>query len=535
MKKDAANLSSQLDYTIFVSYSWDSCAHKTSVKKLVEKLRKDGLHVIYDGDLQFGDRITSFMENSIAKCNVVLFVCTPTYKLKADCRVGGVGYENSIITGELYESHNERKFIPVLFSGSWQESLPVWAKGKLGVDLSNPANFQANYVKLLDTLFKNDKPIDDPTKPTFEITVLQVPQHAKLLGFSEHMSICQVDNKFGYIDESGECIISPIFDYAGKFFNGYAVVGIGNIDIKNRPYLDSNGRYGYINKKGHFITPIHFSKAHNFSENLACVQKDGKFGYINEKNQTMIPFRFSFADAFSEGKACVVLDNNYYYIDAHGQGMSCGCNYAESFSDGMAYIEVHEVSGGFCGFIDRNDNIIYMPHDFDFCGFDFTESRCVVQRYSPYYNIFEKSDKKRYGYIDKSGALSIPDIYQKAFPFYDGRAVVSLENRFNVINLQGKHILPLSNDYDYIGNYCCGLALVQKNNKFGFIDRDGNVVISLDYDIAYPFDNYITLGYKHNKWYKIENLDKNEKLKNTRAVSFLDRRKFHRPTLLALD
>ncbi len=37
------------------------------------------------------------MERSITGSDYVLIVCTPTYKQKADARVGGVGYEGHII------------------------------------------------------------------------------------------------------------------------------------------------------------------------------------------------------------------------------------------------------------------------------------------------------------------------------------------------------------------------------------------------------------------------------------------------------
>ncbi len=137
---------------IFVAYSWDSLPHKGKVKKLVQRLRLDGIDVAYDGDLQLGERIPYFLEKSISNSDIVLFVCTPEYKKRADNRIAGVGFENGIITGELYETCNEKKFIPVLFSGSWETSLPTWAKGKLGIDLSSQSSYEHNYQKLLSYL-----------------------------------------------------------------------------------------------------------------------------------------------------------------------------------------------------------------------------------------------------------------------------------------------------------------------------------------------------------------------------------------------
>lgn len=137
---------------IFISYSWDSDEHKAKILHFVNKLRSEGLEVVFDGDMRLGERITQFMEKSLEECEYVLLICTPLYKQKADQRTAGVGYENMIITGELYEKQNEYKFIPILFSGSWKESIPIWMKGKLGIDLSNEATYKEQYKKLVQSL-----------------------------------------------------------------------------------------------------------------------------------------------------------------------------------------------------------------------------------------------------------------------------------------------------------------------------------------------------------------------------------------------
>lgn len=141
--------------TVFISYSWDSYGHRQKVKEFVHKLRLAHINVIYDNDMVLGDRITTFMEKSICDSDIVLLICTPEYKRKADIRKGGVGYENTIITGELFELENERKFIPILFSGSWSESLPNWAKGKLGINLSNFETYDLEVNKLIQELSNN--------------------------------------------------------------------------------------------------------------------------------------------------------------------------------------------------------------------------------------------------------------------------------------------------------------------------------------------------------------------------------------------
>jgi len=123
------------------------------VKTLSDKLIENGIVTLLDqNDLVLGDPLTQFMEQSITQSDYVLIICTPTYKQKADMRKGGVGYEESIITADVYMHQNHRKYIPVLASGSWATSIPTWAVGKLGVDLMQEPFAGSEFDKLITTI-----------------------------------------------------------------------------------------------------------------------------------------------------------------------------------------------------------------------------------------------------------------------------------------------------------------------------------------------------------------------------------------------
>src|SRR5688572_25699189 len=102
--------------SVFISYSWDSPGHKAWVAKLAASLRARGARVRFDqDDLRPGADITAYMESAIRESDRVLLVCTPGFKKRADSREGGVGYEQAIVTGEIFSgvAHPE-KFVPVL-------------------------------------------------------------------------------------------------------------------------------------------------------------------------------------------------------------------------------------------------------------------------------------------------------------------------------------------------------------------------------------------------------------------------------------
>jgi DNA-binding winged helix-turn-helix (wHTH) protein len=137
----------------FISYSWDSDEHKQWVCGLATKLRHDGVDVMLDQwGVAPGDQLPEFMEHSLRENDFVLVVCTPEYKRKSDARIGGVGYEGHIITAELFTARNNRKFIPILHHGNWEEASPSWLIGKYYIDLYRVDRFEAGYQDLLVTL-----------------------------------------------------------------------------------------------------------------------------------------------------------------------------------------------------------------------------------------------------------------------------------------------------------------------------------------------------------------------------------------------
>ena len=143
---------------VFISYSWESKEHSDWVKSLADKLLADGIEAIIDSyDVSPGDRLPKFMESSIRDSDYVIIICTEEYKRKANNREKGVGYESHIISAELYNNHNDRKFIPVIRQGDFNSALPTYLDGKLAIDLrGNPFN-EDSYKDLIASIFKVKK------------------------------------------------------------------------------------------------------------------------------------------------------------------------------------------------------------------------------------------------------------------------------------------------------------------------------------------------------------------------------------------
>lgn len=138
---------------VFISYSWDSDEHCAWVRELATRLRVDGIETILDQwELAPGDQLPVFMEKSVRESDFILIVCTPKYKQRSDGRRGGVGYEGDVMTAEVFNGSQRRKFIPVLRHTEWIESAPSWLAGSIYIDMGADLDRSDRYRELADTL-----------------------------------------------------------------------------------------------------------------------------------------------------------------------------------------------------------------------------------------------------------------------------------------------------------------------------------------------------------------------------------------------
>lgn len=160
-----------LNPRVFISYSWDNEPHKEWVLNLANQLRKDGVEVLFDRyELSAGKSINKFIDRAISESDKILIIFTPNYRLKADNRNGGVGYEYSIMNTELYSnSSDNNKVIPILRVGTKDESIPTYMQQYIHLDMRNDKDFEIYYSQLLREVY-NEKGIQKPelgSKPIF--------------------------------------------------------------------------------------------------------------------------------------------------------------------------------------------------------------------------------------------------------------------------------------------------------------------------------------------------------------------------------
>ncbi len=148
----------------FISYSWSSPGHCDLVRYYAERLVNDGVDTLLDQwDLSEGQDKYAFMEKMVtdpAVSRVIIF-SDQTYAQKADKREAGVGTESQIISKEVYEKVDQKKFIPVVCQRGedGEPCLPAFLKSRIWIDFSTPESVNENWEKLLRALY--GKPIHE--------------------------------------------------------------------------------------------------------------------------------------------------------------------------------------------------------------------------------------------------------------------------------------------------------------------------------------------------------------------------------------
>ena len=106
------------------------------------------------------------------------------------------------------------------------------------------------------------------------------------------------------------------------------------------------------------------------------------------------------------------------------------------------------------------------------------------------------------GFIDKTGALVIPCIYESTGSFSsDGLTYAKMDGKWGYIDKTGKTVIPF--EYDSAYGAGDGLAAVVKDGKCGLVDYNNNVVVPLEYDDISSFEGGVAYGIKDGLVYII--------------------------------
>jgi hypothetical protein len=160
-----------------------------------------------------------------------------------------------------------------------------------------------------------------------------------------------------------------------------------------------------------------------FQEGLAVAHSGDKYGYVDRQGREVIPFRYDWADAPEEGLAVVKTADRFGLIDKRGNTVLEPLFEDIRWHADNGVVLACDQEGGW-RLYSRQGTLI-SEERFDFI-FDFSGELASVRR----------GDK--YGYIDRSGTVVIPFLYEEAYSFSEeGLATVSRNGKVFSIDTDG--------------------------------------------------------------------------------------------------
>lgn len=112
---------------IFISYAWDEIEDE-KVIKLAEMLEDyKEFEVSFDKwDINKGQEVPLFMERGIQQSDFVLIICSERYKVNADKRRGGSGYEARLMSDEVLRNEDKDRFLPIILNEKDKKIYPIF-------------------------------------------------------------------------------------------------------------------------------------------------------------------------------------------------------------------------------------------------------------------------------------------------------------------------------------------------------------------------------------------------------------------------
>lgn len=332
--------------------------------------------------------------------------------------------------------------------------------------------------------------------------------------------------KYGFLSPGGKTIIEAKYTYASDFFNGKSniiVDSIPGILFKDGTtnmfptfdaafwYKDDLGlvikdkKYGFINKNGEIIIPLKYDDAFTYYNGYASVKTKDNWNYINRKGEVIFPDSLIFSSR-------PIIDNNAVFMisgieveekkrmhSEERKGSRIMAEYLNQIKNiqlkeglintqGEVIIEpmYDEISGYFingymrvrnkgkAGIINEKGKII-IPLEYD-----------NVLDYM--HNMFTAEKDNKWGIIDINNKIIISFEYGRIRHFQNELALIT-EKGTGYVNPNNEVVIEPQYDFNLLGDFHNELALIKKDNKYGYINKDNQIMIPIIYENALPFYN----------------------------------------------
>ena len=225
---------------------------------------------------------------------------------------------------------------------------------------------------------------------------------------------------------------------------------------------------------------------------LAALKIGREVGFITEQGEMVIEPQYNNMVAFNEGLASLRHEGIYIVINKNNEIVY----QSES-------VLLDEFSGGFSRVLDFDKKeVYYVNKKFEQASPSFSMDYNLSDFENGFASIIDKDGK--YGVINRKGEIIVPVEYDFIFQYGDDSEsdmfTVEMGDKLVFYDTLGNQVLKPYYDYESHNFFSEGLAVVSRNNKYGFINLNCKEVIKLQYDSAYSFSEGLAAVCLNGKW-----------------------------------
>ena len=346
-----------------------------------------------------------------------------------------------------------------------------------------------------------------------QIEAIQVVDNNNQVSYISNVLKVQKDGKYGLINLDGKELQTCQYDEVSSLQG-----------MQDAIKVQKDGKYGLVNTDGKEIIPTQYADIQELDKedtsNFVVMNDDGKYGIVSNNNQIILPTNYE--------QIKNVYSNNYYVVQKDGNEILVQKNGTEITLNGVDQItEILKNEEGVIFTQGENYGVMNLSGEviIESVYQDLKETKTGIF-------IAEQNDK--YGIIDLQKNENLEFVYQNIDYYEKADLYVGEDESFNnsiidnnfevkqtgiLINIdeeKGYFELRQNDGYIYYNfNFETKkdseiftnrtLFLRRKDGKFGFVDKDGNVVVDYIYDDATEQNDYGYVGVKKDgKWGSID-------------------------------
>ncbi|HIU39712.1 MAG TPA: WG repeat-containing protein [Candidatus Aphodocola excrementigallinarum] len=349
------------------------------------------------------------------------------------------------------------------------------------------------------------------------------------------------NDKYGYIDYTGDKIVNPKYSYAEEFVSGYAIVR----DASNLPLIIDKGGKVAVN------TGTYFSLYRADTDIIASkVTDDGlKYGILNSSLKEKTKFNYDLI-SYQDGCYSFVNGNTVGLINLDGKEIF---TYKLTDSDDKVIdVKTSSVNGNYTKYavvtvnktsqivnlddgtsvysptlneiVPEENNVFYEVINDDARRYIYVENNEVILEVESYNSLIMPSieagvlrainSNYEYEYISTKTKEQLSDNITEDNSFYGDDIFMyytyNSRRRKNDIALvkNGEVYKTIEADFEIEKEFHNGFAIVKfSDGKYGYLNEDGNLLNDVHYDEAGQFDSYGEAIAKTSSGYGVINKD----------------------------